>query len=108
MLEKIKSIFRVFFKGAIQSFPGFIGAAMVVLSVYFVIGLFTGTANIQNLVRNRIALSKADGKIAAAEEQLDRVNLHIKLLQEHSKDFISEMALKHLNLGDPNLLIIKK
>jgi cell division protein FtsB len=108
MLDKIKSAARVFFHGMTSSLTGLSGAVLVVLSLYLLAGLFTGVANVQNFIKNWNELGKTDSKIAALQQQLDRTNLHIKLLQQHSPDFVSEMALRHLNLGDPKLMIIKK
>jgi len=108
MWDKIKSALGVFFRGAFQSLSGFAGAAMVLLSLYFCFDLLTGTASLQNFIKNRRDLGRADTAIEIRQKQLDKVNMHIRLIQEHSPDFISEMALRHLNLGDPKVLIIKK
>jgi cell division protein FtsB len=108
MWGKIKSMLGVLLRGTFGGWQGALGALMIGVSLYFSIGLFNGVASIQNYFKNRIALGRADEKIAVLQKQLDAENLHIKLLQEHSPDFISEMALRHLNLGDPKLLILKK
>ena len=108
MWEKIKSIAGIFVRGATGGALGFLGAAMILVSIYFLAGLFTGTTNVQNYIRNRRALGNTDAKIAELTRRLETENLHIKLLQSHSPDFISEMALKHLNLGDPKMMILKK
>jgi cell division protein FtsB len=108
MWDKIKSAFTVFFTGMFSSGRGLLGAAMVAVSIYFFIGLFTGIASIQNYIRNLNATHTSTARIEAEQKKLDTINLHIKLLQEHSPDFVSEMALRHLNMGDPKSLIIKK
>jgi cell division protein FtsB len=108
MWDKIKSAFTVFFTGMFSSMRGFLGAAMVAVSVYFFVGLFTGVASIQNYIKNLNSMHTSTSRIEAEQQKLDTINHHIKLLQEHSPDFVSEMALRHLNMGDPKSLIIKK
>ena len=107
MLGKIKSVAVVFLRGATGGIRGLSGALLFALSVYFLIGLFTGEASVQGYIRNRRALEGTDARIAALQARLDNTNLHIELLQKHSPDFVSEMALKHLNLGDPGVMIVK-
>ena len=81
---------------------------MIVASIYFFVGLFTGVASIQNYFKNRRALNRADAKIETLQKDLGSVNLHIKLLQDFSPDFVAEMAIKYLNLGDPKMRVLKK
>lgn len=108
MWQKIKSVLLVFVRGAFSSWKGFLGAVMIVASIYLFTGLFTGIASVQNYIKNARALNKADDKIAAIRSELETTNRHIKLLLDHSPDFVSEMAVKYLNLGDPNAKVIKK
>jgi cell division protein FtsB len=108
MGEKIKSIAGIFLRGLFASWRGMAGAALIVFSLYLFTGFFTGTTNVQNYVRNARELGQIDAKIAAVRAQLDATNSHIRLIQEHSPDFVSEMASKHLNLGDPKIMILKK
>jgi cell division protein FtsB len=104
MWKKIKSLLRAVF----ASWQGVLGAAMTLFALYLSAGFFTGTANIQSYFRNRAALDRADAKIAALQTRLDATNHHIDLIWRHSPDFVSEMALRHLNLGDPEIMILKK
>jgi hypothetical protein len=108
VLSKIKSILGIFLRGMFGSWRGALGAALIALSIYLFIGFFTGTANIRNYIKNMAALRRADAIIEDKQKKLDETNLHIKLLQEYSPDFVSEMALRHLNIGDPELFMIKK
>ena len=108
MLEKIKSAFAILFDGTFKSWRGFLGMAMILFSLYFLIGLFTGVASIQHYIRNLRNTKTSDTRISAKQKELSMINLHIKLIQEHSPDFVSEMAIKYLNMGDPNSSIIKK
>ena len=97
MGSKIKSI------GA----KGFVGILLAAISIYLLIGLFRGTTNVQSFARNRQFLAGADARIVALESELNRTKLHISLIQSHSPDFISELAARHLNLGDPNAFMIR-
>ena len=86
---------------------GIAGILMIILSLYFLTGLFRGTTNVQTYFANRRSLAEMNDRIATLELQLERVNLHIRLMQEQSPDFISEMAARHLNLADPNAVMIR-
>ncbi|MDR2769886.1 MAG: hypothetical protein LBB08_00370 [Rickettsiales bacterium] len=108
MWGKIKSAFGILFRGMFASFYGFAGAVLTAISVWLCVGLFTGAANIRSYVRNRRTLRESDAKIAALAKELAKTNMHIKLLQDHSPDFVSEMALQKLNLGDSETMILKK
>ena len=108
MLGKIKSIIKRVIAATFVSRQGFVGAFLTALAIYFCVGLVTGTANIQNYFRNRATLAQTDAKIADLGRQLEVENRNIKLLQSHSPDFVSEMALRHLNMGDPKIMMIKK
>lgn len=108
MWEKIKSAFMVLLRGMFMSKQGFAGAVMVFISMYFLVEMFTGVASVQNYVKNRRSLNAADSKIEGKTDDLALLNLHIKLLQDVSPDFVAEMAAKYLNLGDPKTLLIKK
>jgi hypothetical protein len=108
MWGKIKSALAVFFRGAFSGMHGFIGAALIVFSVWLWVGFFTGAANIQNYIRGLRNVGAADARIDALRARLNRTELRIKLLQEHSPDFVAEMGLVHLNLGDPALKEIKR
>lgn len=108
MFEKIKSCIGIFLRGSVSGWRGIVGAALIIFSFYLCLGFFTGVTNIPNYIRNKNQLGKIDARIESTRAKLNRTNLHIQLLKEQSPDFVSEMALKHLNLGDTNLLIIKK
>lgn len=108
MFGKIKSIAGVFARGCAGGWRGLAGAALLVFSAYLFVGFFTGVANIKNYIANRYELGTADARLYAAKNRLDRTSRHIRLLSEQSKDFVSEMALRHLNMGDPEMRIIKK
>jgi len=86
---------------------GLIGILLMVVSVYLLVGLFRGTTNLQSYVRNRQFLADADARIGALESELARTKLHINLIQSHSPDFISELASRQLNLGSPNVFLIR-
>ena len=108
MVQKIKSVIGVLFRGMFGGWRGAAGMAIIAFSLYLFAGFFNGTTNIQNYIRNKRELATVDTRIAMVQNRLDAANRHIKLLQEHSPDFVSEMANKHLNLGDPSVRILRK
>jgi len=108
MWEKIKSVILFFVRGSVQGWRGPLGAAMIIFSVYLCFGFFTGVTNIQNYIRNLRELERIDARTEMTRKRLEATNRHLKLLSEHSPDFVSEMALRHLNMGDPAMMIIRK
>jgi hypothetical protein len=41
------------------------------------------------------------------QQTLDKLHRHIKLLQNYSPDYVEELGLKYLNIGDSNIKILK-
>jgi len=108
MVGKIKSVIGVFFRGAFGGWRGLVGLAIIAFSIYLVTGLFSGTTNIQNYIRNKRELATVDSRIEATRERLEATNQRIRLLQGHSPDFVAELAARHLNLGDPAVRILRR
>lgn len=109
MKEKIKNFFD-FVKCAWTAGPrGKIGFILMILSVFFFVRLFIGTQNVQSFVINMWNLNQAKKELTVAQDNLKQIQQHIYLLQHpnSSSDYIEELGLKTLNLGDPKFKELK-
>ncbi len=106
-------------KGKIKNFFGFIGRAwggswrgkagvlMVAFALFMFVRIFWGAVNVQNFVINIWRLNTEQTQLAAEQEKLNTLNRHIELLQGYSADYVDELGLKYLNIGDPKIKILK-
>ena len=107
MKEKIKNLFT-FLKSALSGgIRGKIGFAMSVFAIFILLGLFWGKVSVQHIVSNSWHLSAVTKELNAEQETLKVLQHHTQLLQNHSPDFIEELGLKHLNIGDSKFKILK-
>ena len=111
MKEKIKNLF-LFIQSAWQSSSrGKMGLLLVVVGIYFFIGLFCGTRNVQSFVANSWRLHQQRKELSIEQKRLDKIEHHVKLLQHPNAggraDYIEELGLKNLNFGDPNFKELK-
>ena len=86
---------------------GKIGLVLALFAVFIFIRIFFGTVSIQNFIMDGWRLRKEQRYLAAEATKLAEINRHIKLVMDHSPDYIEELSQKHLNLGDPKLRILK-
>lgn len=85
------------------------GILFVLLSLFFFIRLFYGTQNIQSFVINAWHLNRERIELANAQKDLQQIQHHIYLLQHpnSSSDYIEELGLQTLNLGDSEFKELK-
>lgn len=109
MKEKIKNFF-VFLKSAwTTSSRGKIGIILMLLSIFFFVRLFYGTRNVQSFIINAWHLNRERAELAIAQKELQQIQHHIYLLQHpnSSSDYIQELGLQTLNLGDSDFKELK-
>ena len=109
MKEKIKNFFE-FIKSAWIGGPrGKIGFALMILSLFFFVRLFYGEKNLQSFIVNAWHLNRERKELAIAQDDLKQIQHHIYLLQHPnaSSDYIEELGLQTLNLGDPEFKELK-
>ena len=109
MKEKIKNFF-VFVKNAwIEGPRGKIGLGLMILSIFFFARLFYGDNNLQSFIKNAWHLKQDRKELAVDQDKLEKLQRHIYLLQHPnaSSDYIEELGLKNLNLGDPKFKELK-
>lgn len=109
MKEKIKNLFS-FFKRAWSAGPrGKVGIILMLLSLFLFVRLFYGTQDVQSFIINTWHLSHERAELTTAQNKLKKVQHHIYLLQHpnNSSDYIEELGLKTLNIGDPEFKELK-
>ena len=109
MKEKIKNFF-VFIGNAWSEGPrGKIGLALMILSLFFFVRLFYGEKNVQSFIINAWHLNQERHELAIAQNDLKQIQHHIYLLQHPnaSSDYVEELGLKTLNLGDAEFKELK-
>ncbi len=104
---KIKNLFSFIYRAWSGGIYGKIGVGTTVLALFFLIRMFTGTVSVQNFVMNIFELKHVQHQAAMEHEKLDLINHHIDLLQSYSSDYVGELGQKYLNVGDPNVKILK-
>lgn len=109
MKEKIKNLFDFLGRAWTAGSRGKIGIVLMLLSLFFFIRLFCGTSSIQNFAINAWRLSHERAELELAQKQLQQIQHHIYLLQHpnSSSDYIEELGLQTLNLGDSEFKELK-
>ncbi len=109
MKEKIKNFFEFIKSAWMAGSRGKIGIVLMLLSLFFFVRLFYGTQNVQSFIVNAWHLNRERTELAAAQKQLQQIQHHIYLLQHpnSSSDYIEELGLQTLNLGDKDFKELK-
>ena len=102
MKEKIKNLFAFLKSAWTSGSHGKLGIIFMLVALFFFARLFYGNQNLQSFVINAWNLKHERAELAIAQEQLHQIQHHIYLLQHPnaSSDYIEELGLKTLNLGD--------
>jgi hypothetical protein len=109
MKEKIKNFFE-FLKSAWVAGPrGKFGIILMLLSLFLFVRLFCGTQNVQSFIVNAWHLKHERTELVIAQKQLQKMQHHIYLLTHpnSSSDYIEELGLQNLNLGNPEFKELK-
>lgn len=109
MKAKIKNLF-IFIKDAwVGGWTGKIGFLLVIISILGFARLFYGEKNLQSFIKNAWYLNKERKELSIAEKQLAQIQHHNHLLQHPntSSDYVEELGLKTLNLGNPEFKELK-
>ena len=102
MKEKIKNFF-IFLKSAWTEGPrGKWGVLLMIASIFLFVQLFCGTRNLQSFIIKAWHLNHDRIELKIAEKKLKQIRNHNELLKNpsSSSDYIEELGLKTLNLGD--------
>jgi hypothetical protein len=107
MKGKIKNLFSFMGRAWSGGIHGKLGIALTAFACFMFIGLFCGDVNIQRFTMNTIQLNKEQVQLETEQANLNKLNKHIELLQGYSTDYIEELGLKYLNIGDTKTKILK-
>ncbi len=107
MKEKIKNLFRFLGRAWSGSIRGKFGVLLALFASFMFIGLFWGNVSVQRVTMNVWHLNKASEQLNAETATLNEIQQHIKLLQNYSPDYIDELGLQYLNIGNPQVKILK-
>ena len=109
MKKKIKNFFEFAKRAWTSGSRGKIGIILMLLSMFFFIRMFCGTRNVQSFIMNAWRLNHERTELAIAQQQLKEIQHHIYLLQHpnSSSDYIEELGLRILNVGNPDFKELK-
>ena len=107
MKEKIKNFFNFMGRAWAGGIRGKLGVIFILFALFMFIRMFFGDVNIQKFVINIWRLDNEQAHLTQEQDKLNTLQQHIKLLQNYSPDYIEELGLKYLNIGDPRAKILK-
>ena len=107
MKEKIKNFFGFIVRAWSDGIYGKFGIVMLVFALFIFVRMFWGDVNVQKLIINVWRLHGEQEQLAAEQEKLQKIQRHIELLQGYSADYVEELGLKYLNIGDAKYKILK-
>lgn len=107
MKTKIKNFFGFLWRAWTGGTRGKIGILFTIFAAFMFVRIFWGQVNVQTFIINIWRLDAEQQTLAAEQDKLDAINRHIQLLQGYSPDYVEELGLKYLNLGDSKSKILK-
>lgn len=107
MNEKIKNLFRFLGSAWSGGGRGKLGIVLALFAGFMFIGMFWGDVSIQRFGYNVWQLSNEREQLASEQQTMNELHRHIELLQNYSPDYVEELGLKYLNIGDPHVKILK-
>lgn len=107
MKEKIKNFFGFIGRAWVGGIRGKAGILFTLFAAFMFVRIFWGEVNVQKFVMNIWRLNEEQQQLATEREKLDTLQRHINLLQSYSPDYIEELGLKYLNVGDAKTKILK-
>ena len=107
MKEKIKNLFSFLGRAWSGGVRGKLGIILALFACFMFIGMFWGDVSIQRFALNAWRLNSAQEQLDAETATLNTLQQHIKLLQNYSPDYVEELGLKYLNIGDAKFKILK-
>ncbi len=107
MKEKIKNLFSFLGRAWSGGIRGKGGILLTIIALIMFIRMFIGTVSIPRFALNVWELNKVHAQLQSETKTLSVIQHHIKLLQNYSPDYIDELGLQYLNIGDPQVKILK-
>ena len=109
MKEKIKNLFAFFGRAWTAGSRGKWGIVLMLFSLFVFVRLFCGHHNVQSFIINAWRLNHERAELTVAQQKLHEIEHHIDLLQHpnNSSDYIEELGLRVLNVGNPEFKELK-
>ena len=107
MKAKIKNLFKFLGRAWSSGLYGKAGILLATFGCLMFIGLFQRDASIQNFVINTWKLGAAYEQRDSERDTLNKLEHNINLLKANSPDYIEELGLQYLNIGDAKLKVLK-
>ena len=107
MKEKIKNFFGFIGRAWRGGWRGKVGILCALFALFMFVRIFWGDVCVQKFVMNIWQLNAEQAQLAAETKKLNTLNQHIELIQGYSADYVQELGLKYLNIGDPDIRILK-
>ena len=107
MNEKIKNFFGFIKSGWSSGYRGKIGIGLIILSLFFFVRLFCGPQTLQGFIIKSWELKQNKQELEIKKQELQTLQNHHDLLLNASPDYVEELGLQKLNLGDPEFKELK-
>ena len=107
MKEKIKNLFHFIGRAWSGGIWGKLGIFTMLLTLFLFARMFSGDVSIQRFSMDIWELDRVQAQLTDEHKTLDTINHHIDLLQNYSPDYINELGLRYLNIGDKSVKILK-
>lgn len=107
MKGKIKSLFSFIGRAWTGGIYGKFGLILFIFAFFLFIRIFWGDVNIQRFAANIWHLRNAQEQLVEENATLQEIKAHTKLLQNYSPDYIEELGLRYLNIGDSKVKVLK-
>ena len=107
MKGKIKNLFAFLGRAWAGGIHGKMGIVFTTFAAFMFIGLFQGDASVQRFIVNNWKLQTAYEQRDSEKATLAKIETHLDLLKKNSPDYIEELGLRYLNVGDPEIKILK-
>ena len=107
MKEKIKNFFGFIGRAWTGGSRGKWGILFAIFALFMFIRMFIGYTNVQHFVMNIWYLNNERAELAQQTEKLNELRHHIQLLHDYSPDYVEELGLQYLNIGDPKYKILR-
>lgn len=107
MKDKIKNLF-IFISDAWRGgIRGKAGVFFAIFGAFMFVRIFLGDVNITRFVGNIWHLNTEKTELVTEKQKLETINHHIQLLENYSPDYVEELGLRYLNIGDSEFRVLK-
>lgn len=107
MKDKIKNFFGFVSRAWRGGIHGKVGVFFAFFALFMFIRIFWGDVNVTHFVANIWHLNTERRELVAEQNKLKNIEQHIYLLENYSPDYVEELGLKYLNIGDPEFRVLK-